>query len=168
MALTVADFQSRFKKLGKLIYISQQSPIYATSVKRQHVALVDQQANMEDPPTEFDINDQVVTPIGNELKKVTDSLNAVPSKVKSAVSTYLLKFLAADLGLATTGQTYAQVGTALATQMTTAVASVAVWNLTTNTNLNGLGAYLEKNFGIVVPSSGAPNLLDTYVTDNVL
>lgn len=163
MALTLADFQTTFKKFGKIIYMSTIGAQMITDLRKAHMGLVDQAAS--GLAAEFDVNQDVVTNLGTNVKTITDSIGKLPSNTKAAATTLLTKYVAVDLGLAAQPST-AALQTALSTQMLAAsggAAKVAPSGI--------IWSYFNDNLGIQLPqavNSGAATILESYVDDDVV
>lgn len=164
MPLTLAQFQDRFKKIGKLIHLSQLCPPQSLAIKRAHVATVDQFINTDDPSVEFEVNGQVCVPLGEHVQAAARVLAAMPDKAKAAVDVYLRRFVAADVGVTLKSPTAAQVGGPLVAAMSLAGATVA----DAATSPAGFAAYFEKSFAISLPTDPAPTVPDSYITDAVI
>ena len=162
--MILTDFQSRFKNIGKLIFISQLPAAQITALQKAHMALVDQASSGE--ATDFDTNDLVVSPFGGSMKSVVTAVKGLPAKCKSAIDTYLKKVIAVDLGLPTTS-TLAQIGTALDTQMT-AVGAHVTPSGNGGSNSTGIAMYFADNFDIELNQDPSPSIPDAYITDTVL
>jgi hypothetical protein len=162
MSLTLSDFQQRFKKFGKLIFLNNLLTSQVLAIKRAHVGLVDEVSN-PDMPTEYDVNDQVVVPLSAKVGPVITAMQGLPAQFQSSATTLLKKFVAVDLGLPVNATT-AQLQTALTAQMNAVGATVkpAAGNAT------GFSAFFTTVLGLNLPENVTPTIPDTYITDQVV
>jgi hypothetical protein len=165
MSLTLDEWTSRFKKFGKLIKASQFAEPVAVQLMKTHVALVDQPSTT-DTSEEFDVNDQVVTPLGSSVRALRDNIVNFPAQVKSAADVFLRQFIALDLGLSR-GASYTSINNAIRPQMLAVGATVAPSG-DNGSNADGIAMWFATNFAIVLPQSDTPSIPDSYVTDTVL
>jgi hypothetical protein len=167
MALTLADFQNRFKKLGKLIYMFQNAAPLAVAIKTIHIAFLDQTAStfsgVEDDADEFDLTQSAVIPLGNAVNTAANDINALPGKAVAAAATMLRQFIAVDLGLQS-GASYVTIGPVLASVMNTAGATVAP----TTGNPNGIAQWFDDQFSITLPTNATPTIPDSWITNAVV
>ena len=165
MAVTLGRFQNLFMRMGKIIAMSQVAGPVITNLQTAQMGLVNQQSQVSANPlsNEFAVNINVVNPLGGQVNATINNIAQLPSYCLSAITTYLQKYIAAELGLAANA-TMADVGTALVAQMTTATASVAA----EANNPTGFAAYFDTNFSIILPVNVTPTIPDSYITEAVI
>jgi len=167
MSLTLEDFKNRFKKLGKLIYLAQNAPALAVELKKIHVAAIDQLAStyagVADDSEEFDLLDEAISPLGQQVKAATDAITSLPSSARTAADVILRRYIAVDIGQQS-GAGYTTLGPALANAMGAVGASVAP----AAGNPNGFAAWFNAQFGIALPTNASASIPDAWVTDAVV
>jgi hypothetical protein len=161
MAITLTRFKNLFMRFGKIIKISQIPGPVMVDLMQAHMGLVDQHAS--GLATEFDVSLDVVNPLGAQVRATNTALSTQVTNCKNAMTTYLQKFIAVELGLGVNA-TMAEINTALQTQMNAVVAHVA---LEAN-NSTGFAAYFKNNFNITLPTNASPSIPDSYITATVL
>jgi hypothetical protein len=159
MALTLPEAQAAFKKLGKLVFLSNMAPTDITDLKKASMGLVDQtNAGLA---ADFDTNIKVVQPVVATVQNLLSSIGTLPAQVKSAVNTFLTQILwVGEMDQAGSPASIAALGTELVSQMTAVGAHVAVAGV--------FYTYFNTNFGIALPTDAAPSIPDSWVDDDVI
>lgn len=164
MALTLADTQAHFRRIGKMIYISQQAPTFSATIKKTVTGLVAQDA--EANADQYDQLNKVYVVFNSNMKNKLSGIDGMARDCSDAVKLQLQQVVAVDLGLAA-GASIAAVGTALAARMNSVSATVDPSGAG-GSNSDGIAMYFADNFGIELPQDGSANIPDTYIDDDIV
>lgn len=166
MPYTLSKMQYHFKSLGKFIYASELATKQAEELHEGIVGVVGQPCVEDGDGTEdwrYIISYIFVPALDNHLYPALKALRTVPVAAKKAIETTLRNEIAIALGL-TIQAPLDKVGTALIATMNDLNGKVAP---ATN-NPNGFAAYFASNFGITLPTSTSPTILDSWITPTLL
>jgi hypothetical protein len=157
MSLTLSGFQSRFKTIGKLIYLAQLGPTHSAQKMLGYMALLDQSTT--GIAADFDVNVQVVSPIGLTIRTTSAADAGLPATVKTAVDNYLRKFIAVDLGLPVSAPYVGANGTGIGATLLAQMIAVSA---------SGIAMYFANNFSVVLNQNVSPSIPDSYITTTEL
>lgn len=172
MAASLQTLQKHFKKIGKLVYLSQLQSAQAVAWKAAHVNTAQQFSQASD--ADFDGVTQVMTPLTTAVADVVSKLASFPTQAKTQVTTYLQKVVSPDLFPGdpnATSKSIQVITTQLVTDMTTSNALVPPSGVNRSVSPSGLAAYFADNFSVNLPqaaNAGAATVPDTYISSTVL
>lgn len=164
MAANLSTLQKRFRQMGKMIYLSQQAPDMADTIKKTVTGLLAQDASAD--AGGYDALNKSLIPFTNTTKAKADSVAGLVGDCKTAIQNHLQQVVAVDLGLPI-GSSLATVGPALVTQMNSASAHVEPSGAG-GSNSDGICIYFKSNFNITLPQNASPSIPDTYIDDDVI
>ena len=158
------EIQGRFKKFGKIIYMSTLIAPLALGAQRAFIAMIDQPASA-DPATDYTVFSVVMGPFVPYVKQLIDSSATMPAKAKQVCDTFLRNTIATDFGLQV-GSSFNQVGAALITAMNATGQTVAPSG-TGGSNATGFAMYFATNYGLELPQNASPSIPDQWIDDEV-
>ncbi|MEM8738070.1 MAG: hypothetical protein AAGG38_06280 [Planctomycetota bacterium] len=158
MPLTNEQVTESFKIIGKLIFLSEIPGPQITAFRKAAMGLVDQIVTGD--ADEFDYHSKIAIPMTTAVSTVNASLGEVPGSARGSIESYLSKFVAPLLGMAS------------GTLATTVIDELIGSGLGIHTVLlNGeFDSYFNSTWGKQLPTAEAGNetIDDSWVTSDVV